>query len=212
MTVKPNAAEPHSSPAAGAVVLWCVMAGAVVSGALLLEPPDKSGLGFLSPAGALRLLADLAIFHVLFLVPIFAWRRENPLRASVEAAGVVVFTAAAGLVMIDRLTGLGAGPLAMLIGFIVLAGAGATIWAEALRDRPAVYYGFAGVFALGVPLVAFFAGELFRIKAAWPAWLSPFTAWRAVLDRGDGVPWLVFGADLAVGVVWLLVARRRAKP
>jgi hypothetical protein len=212
MTVKPNAAESGSSPAAGTVVLWCVMAGAVVSGALLLEPPDRSGLGYLSPAGALRLLADLAIFYVLFLVPIFAWRRENPLRASVEAAGVVVLTAAAGLVMIDRLTGLGAPSLATLIGFIVLACAGATIWAEALKGRPAVYYGFAAVFALGIPLVAFFAGELFRIKTAWPAWLSPFTAWRAILDRGDWVPWLFFGGDLAVGVVWLLVSRRRTKP
>ena len=212
MTVKPNTAESRGSPASGAVVLWCVLAGAIVSGALLLEPADRSGLGFLSPAGALRLLADLAIFHVLFLVPIFAWRRGNPLRASIEAAGVVVLTAAVGLVMIDRLTGMGAPSLAALIGFIVLIGAGATIWAEALKDRPAVYYGFASVFALGIPLVAFFAGELFRIKATWPAWLSPFTAWRAILDRGDWVPWLLFGADLAVGVVWLVVARRRTKP
>jgi len=212
MTVTPTAAEPRTSAAsAGAVLLWCVLAGAAVSGALLIEPSDNRGLEFLSPAGALRLLVDLAIFHVVFLVPLFAWRKEHPFRAADAAAAVVLFTASVGIVMIDTLVGLGAGTLATLIGFVVLAGAGAVVWAEALGDRPSVYFGFASIVALGVPLVAFFADELFRIQATWLAWFSPFTGWRAVVDRGDWVPWVVFGADLALGAVCLAVRRGRAK-
>ena len=209
MTVKPTVAG-SSSVSAGAVLLWCALAAAAVSGVLLCEPPEGRGLEFLTPAGALRLLADLAIFHVLFLIPLFAWRKDKPLRASLEAAGVAALTVALGLVILNNLVGLDAATLAKLIGFVALSVAGAVAWAEALRARPAVYYGCAAIFALGIPLVAFFAGECFRVEAAWVAWLSPFTAWRAIVDAGAWAPWALFGADLAVGVAWLVISRRRA--
>ena len=210
MTVRPATVEPRSSPAAGAVVLWCVLAGAVVSATLLIEPAETRGVEFLSPQGALRLLADLVVLYVLFIVPLFAWGKEKPLRASLEAAGIVCFTAAVGLVMIDKLVGYGAARMATLIGFVALSAAGAVVWAEACREKPAVYYGVAAIAGFGAPLMQFLAAEVLRIDASWLEWFSPFTGWRAIVDAGSWAPWAVFAAILLVGAAGLAFKFRRA--
>ncbi len=212
MTVKPIARETPSNPAAGAVVLWCILAGGAVAATLIVQPEDRRGVEFLSCVGAQRLLADLAILYVAFIVPLFAWRKDSPLRAGIEASATVLFTAAVGLVLVDNLVGLGAGHLAGLIGFVVLASAAAVAWAEALRAKPAAYYGAAAMLAFGAPLVRFFADETLHVRPGWLGWLSPLTAWRAIVDSGSWGPWIVFGALFAAGAVCLAMKSRRAKP
>jgi hypothetical protein len=183
----------------------------VVAGCVLIVPGNPDKLEFMSPAGALRLLADVAIAHVLFFLPLFAWRKPRPLVVSTTAAAAVALSMAVATVVLNNLVGLGWGELAALVGFVALAAAGAVIWSEALRERPAVYYGVAAICGLGIPLVLFFARELLRVEAPGVGWFSPFTAWRAAVDDGAWAPWGVFGADLAIGVVWAAAVRRRAR-
>lgn len=194
------------------MLLWCVLAAGLVAVLLLLEPPPGRGLGFWTPAGTLRLLADLILFYTIFLIPVFRRAPTRPPAVSLQSTAVVLYTGALGLVMLNYLADT-PGVLLRLVPFVLVASTGAVIWSLVLERRRGVYYPVAAFTALGLPVIAFFCEELFRIEARWLDVLSPFTAWRAVLD-GQGpawAAWLVFDLVLVSGAIAFFVRRRRER-
>ncbi|HUW57421.1 MAG TPA: hypothetical protein VMZ92_12360 [Planctomycetota bacterium] len=210
MKTQPPEALKTPSASAGAVLLWCVLAAGAVALLLLVDPPPARGLEFWTPVGTLRILADLILFYVLFLVPVFHRPgRRSPL-VSFQSAGVVLYTGALGLVMLNYLSGV-PGVLSRLVPFLLVVSGGALIWSFVLERRRGVYYPVAVLTALGLPVIGFFCKELFRIEANWLNVLSPFTAWRTVLD-GHGpswAAWVVFDLVLVSGAMALFLRRRR---
>lgn len=211
MNTQPPEVLEKPRQSAGAALLWCVLAGALVATLLIVEPPEGRGLEFWTPAGALRLLADLIVFHCFFLLPVFDRRRARSMTSSLHAAGVVLFTGIVGLVLLNYLVGLKPAVLVALSAFVVLVAAGAVSWAKALEARRGVYYSVAAAAALGLPFVGFFCDEIFRIKADWLDYISPFTAWRLVMNpQGSAAAaWIVFGVVLVTGGVACFVHVRR---
>lgn len=207
-----EAQRPHA-PSAGAVLLWCVLAAALVAALLLLEAPGGRGLEFWNPTGALRLLTDLILFHCIFLLPVLARRKVTSVPGRLQPGAVVLFTGIVGLVMLNSLVGLGAAEVVQLALFVVMVSAGAAFWALVLEGRPALYGSVAAMVAVAPPMVAFFVDELFRIEARWLAAVSPFAAWRVLLEA-DGTAagaWVVFGVVFASGLAALLVQVRRRR-
>ena len=200
------------SPSAGAVLLWCLLAGGVVAGLLLLERPEGRGVEFFSPAGTLRLLADLVLFYTIFLIPLFHRPQGRSPLVAIQSAAIVLYTAILGLIMLNYLVGLD-GLLSRLVPFVVVVSAGALFWALALEDRRGVYYPVAAFAALGLPAIAFFCDELFRIEANWLDVISPFTAWRVVLDEQGAwwAAWVVFDVLLVSGAIAFLIHRRTSR-
>ena len=209
MNAQSTRAEHRSVPSAGAVLPWCVLAAALVSALLLYEPSSRGKLEFWGPGGALALLVDLTLCYVLFILPVFA-RRRPVLSGTVEPVVLVLFTSAAGLVMLDRIVDLPGGALWRVIGFVVLASAAGTVWARALERRPSVYFPAAALVGFGLALAGFFCRDLFGIEATWLDWLSPFTAWRTLAQDAPAswTAWGVFGVLVVSGAAVLLVRKR----
>jgi hypothetical protein len=208
----PEAERPHV-PSAGAVLLWCINAGGLVALLLLVEPPEGRGLEFWDPSGTLRLLSDLLLFYCIFVVPALGRRGGPGAGAMLRAAAVVLFTGTLGLVALNYLVGIAPQTVAHLVVFLVVVAAGAMLWAAALEDRPGVYYSVAGAASFGVPVVAFFLSELFRIEAHGLDVLSPFSAWRVLVDAQGAAwgAWAVFGVLLVSGAVAAFVHVRRKR-
>jgi len=211
MTTAPIESDGNPPHAARAVLAWCLLAGVLVGGMLLVDRPDARGLAFWHDVGAFRLLVDLVLFHVLFLLPAFVAFDRRVSAASCEAAAIVLVTALTALAMLNVLVGLDAPAFRRLCGFIVLVGVAAWTWAFAVGDGRAVYYPVVATAAVGMPMVAFFCDELFAIRAGWLDVLSPFTAWRCVVDGDATAPaaWVLYGVLLTAGAAaW---ARRMRK-
>jgi len=66
MKTQPIQVHEKPLPVAGVVLVWCVLAGGLVAGLLLVEPPEGGGLQYRNPTGALRLLTDLilSLIHI----------------------------------------------------------------------------------------------------------------------------------------------------
>ena len=203
-----KSAEPRR---AGTALLWCVLAGVLVTGLLCVEPPGALKAEFWNPTGALRLLADLVIFYCIFIIPLFRLPERRVLKTIAGRAGIVLFSGTAGLVMLSFLTDASTDSLVRLVGFSMLTAAAAAVWVTVLRKHLALYYAAAFFTAVGVPTVLFFLHELFRSGVSWPQFVSPFTAWRMIADGAESafVSWIVFGTLFVCGIVGLLAARRR---
>jgi hypothetical protein len=207
-----KAAEKSEScfrPHAGAVLLWCVIAGVAVSCVLVLPPPKTRGFAFWNANGAPGVLASCALFMLVFLLPSFL--RKHGTRA-LAALAAVLFTACMGLWMLNALAGLPAGAFAGMMALVVIVGAGAACWASVLEDRPGLYYGAWALMAFGAPVVRFFAAEFLGVDAFWMGALSPFSAaWHMVDARAADLPALgVFGVVLVVGTLAAFLRKRRA--
>jgi hypothetical protein len=211
MKATPIKASRAASPAAGAVVLWCVLASGLVASLLMLEPPAGRGLEFWNPAGAFRLLADLTVFYCVFILPVLPRREKRSLSAVLESLGIVLYTAVLGLIMVNYLVGQDAAAMLRIVLFLVLVSASAALWAETLGERRGVYYSAAALAAFGAPLVRFFMDELLRVEARWLDVVSPFTAWRAIAapDRLSTGAWAVCLAVFVSGGIAFLIRRRR---
>ena len=199
------------SQSVGAVLLWCVLAGVLVTALLCVDAPGSLGGKFWNPPGVMRLLADLLIFYCMFIVPLFRLPSTSVLKAMVVRNGVVLFSGVAGLAMLSFLTDAGCVSLLRVAGFVVLVVAASTVWVTAMAERIAFYYGVAAFTAFGVPIARFFFEELFRNRAVWPSYVSPFTAWRVLVEGAEFayIPWIVFGCVLTGGFAAMLVHRRR---
>ena len=210
MKTKTVEASRATSPAAGAVILWCVLAAALVASLLLLEPPEGRGLEFWNPAGAFTLLADLAVFYCVFILPVFPRREKRSPGAVLESLGVVLFTTSLGLVMLNDLVGQGIGAMTEILLFILLVAAGVTLWAETLGLRLGVYYSSAALAAFGAPLLRFFMDELLRVDARWLDVVSPFTAWPHAAAAGNlsMASWTVCAVVFVSGGLAFLIHRR----
>jgi len=198
------------SPAAGAVVLWCLLASGLVGSLLLLEPLGGRGLEFWNPAGAFRALADLTVFYCVFLLPVVPRREKRSLAAVLESLAIVLYTSVLGLLMLNYLVGQDAKTMLEIVLFLVLVGAGSALWAETLGERRGAYYSAAALASFAVPLIRFFTDELFRVEARWLDAVSPFTAWRAAVEGGSLAlgAWIVFLLIFVSGGIALLIRRR----
>jgi hypothetical protein len=209
----PDAERTRQTPTVdAAVLLWCALAGALVGVLLGFDPPTEAWPEFWSCEGALRALADLLLFTMMFLFPIASRPVRRPLRARCHSAVVITFTGIGAIVIVSRLTAVRLWALPPLLGFVALVVFAAFLWSVVCEKRPAIYFSVASLL-LALPVVHFFADELLRVEAPWVRWLSPFTGWRIVLESaGKGVwgPWFVFGLLATAGIVCRWRQRRAA--
>ena len=211
MNAEPLEAQKGRGPSAGAVLLWCALAGMLVGVFLLVDPPQKRGFEWWSPIGTLRLLADLMLFYSIFLLPAFPRATRNRLGGRLLVAGIVTLTGVLGLLTLNDLVGVRTGLICRFVALVVLVSGGSVLWGFVLANRPAIYYPVAALAGFGLPTVRFFCDELFRIEARWLDVFCPFMAWRVILDDGAGAwaCWVVFGVVFVSGAATALLTKWR---